>query len=285
MARILNSDPEHRVLHKKGSWVEGTFQATPEAAELSGAMVFDGRRRPIVGRFSGNRGREDSHDADTGDQGFVLRIGEDTEVMDLMMFTLPVFFVRTGSDLIDFLRALAPTDGAAPDPAAMDDFLKSHPESLAALSAAQAGAAASYLGQRYFAVHTYGLTGRARSSWVRLSVTPAAAVRRLDPETAHELSPNYLAEDLRSNVPASFHLDAMHPHDEDRLHDPTATWRGAGATRLGEITIQTVRTIAPVPEPAFDPTNLPPGVQIPRDQLIRDRSRAYAEARRLRLPD
>src|SRR4051794_25478589 len=48
--------PGFRANHAKGVVVEGSFKASPEAAELSRAVLFDGSTIPVTVRFSDSTG-------------------------------------------------------------------------------------------------------------------------------------------------------------------------------------------------------------------------------------
>ena len=45
-----------RALHAKGSWLEGTFTATPAAADLSRAAHLQGKPVPVLARVSNGAG-------------------------------------------------------------------------------------------------------------------------------------------------------------------------------------------------------------------------------------
>ena len=48
--------PGYRAFHAKGLVVEGTFKASPGAARLSRATLFDGKSIPVTARFSDGSG-------------------------------------------------------------------------------------------------------------------------------------------------------------------------------------------------------------------------------------
>src|SRR5215467_8474296 len=54
--------PGFRANHAKGVVVEGNFKASPDAATLSKAVLFDGRTIPITVRFSDSTGVPDLPD-------------------------------------------------------------------------------------------------------------------------------------------------------------------------------------------------------------------------------
>ena len=57
LANKLNGvHPGFRAFHAKGVVVEGSFKASPEAAQLSSATLFNGRTIPVTVRFSDGNG-------------------------------------------------------------------------------------------------------------------------------------------------------------------------------------------------------------------------------------
>ncbi|XMN10353.1 catalase [Streptomyces griseobrunneus] len=273
LAAATDAAPSQRLLHARGTWAQGAFIPSPQAADLSTASVFAAPRTPATARFSTTLGGSGGHDGDPGDQGLAIRVGD----LDLVTFTLPVFFVRTGAHLVEFLRATR-----SGDPAAVPAFLRDHPEAATALGfAKKARPVTSFTGVTYHAVHTFGLTDGAGSTrWVRLSLKPLQPLPSLEPQQALALPHDYLTRDLAARLPARFELTAHLPDQTDELHDPTRLWTGTETVPLGSLTLTGPQE--PSTEPPFDPLRLPAGVVAPRDQLSKDRSAAYEAARRRR---
>ncbi|MFJ7269509.1 catalase [Streptomyces sp. NPDC099050] len=273
LAAAAGEEPGRRLLHARGVWVKGAFTPSPHAAGISTAGVFSAPRTPVTARFSTTLGGSGGHDGDPGDQGLAIRVGD----LDLVTFTLPVFFVRTGPDLIDFFRATR-----SDDPAVFPAFLRGHPEAATALGlAGKARPAASFTGVTYHAVHAFGLVDTAGTTrWARLSLRPLRPLPSLDPALARTLPGDYLTRDLTDRLPAGFELTAHLPGAADEVHDPTRLWTGTETVSLGTLTL--TRSHVPSTEPEFDPLRLPQGIEAPQDQLSKDRSTAYEAARRRR---
>src|SRR5690349_17854869 len=62
--KIYGSHPGFRANHAKGIVVEGHFKASPEAAKLSRAILFNGSTIPVTVRFSDGGGLPTVPDAD-----------------------------------------------------------------------------------------------------------------------------------------------------------------------------------------------------------------------------
>jgi catalase len=54
--KVYGAHPGFRANHAKGVVAEGSFKASPEAAQLSRASLFNGRPIPVTVRFSDSGG-------------------------------------------------------------------------------------------------------------------------------------------------------------------------------------------------------------------------------------
>ncbi|MFI7000042.1 catalase [Nocardia sp. NPDC050175] len=280
VAAATGANLRQRLLHARGGWAAGEFIPDPLAAQLSTATVFATPRTPVTARFSSTLGDLDGHDGNPGDHGLATRVGG----LDLIMFTLPVFFVRNGPDMIAFLRATN-----SDDPAAVPQFLRDHPEAATALGLAeQSSPITSFTGVTYHSVHAFGLVDATGSTrWARLSWRPLRPLPALDPVSAQAMPRDYLVADLSNRLPARFELTAHLPDRTDEVHDPTQLWQGKETVPLGTLTL--TGSESPSAEPDFDTLRLPEGITAPQDQLSEDRSRIYDAARgyrtgRLEIP-
>lgn len=273
VAAATGANLGQRLLHARGGWAAGEFTPHPQASRLSTAALFAAPATPATARFSSTLGNLDGHDGNPGDHGLATRVGG----LDLIMFTLPVFFVRTGPDMVAFLRATG-----SGDPAAVPAFLRDHPEAATALGLAeQSRPITSFTGVTYHSVHAFGLVDAAGTTrWARLSWQPLRALPTLDPVAAQAMPRDYLVTDLADRLPVRFELIAHLPDATDELHDPTKLWHGTETVPLGTLTLARSESLSA--EPDFDTLRLPDGITAPQDQLAEDRSRIYHAAREYR---
>ena len=117
--------------------VEGSFTASPGAAALSKAALFDGRAIPVTVRFSDSSGIPNVADGSGPaiPHGMAIKFhlpdGSDT---DMVLNALKFFPVATGADFRDLLLALAASPADAAKPTKFDEFVASHPSVPAALA-------------------------------------------------------------------------------------------------------------------------------------------------------
>src|SRR5215470_9955534 len=110
MNKVFGVHPGFRANHAKGIVSEGSFKASPEAAGLSRAMLFNGTMIPATVRFSDATGIPNVLDggAAANPHGMAIKFhlpdGSDT---DMVINSFKFFPVATGEDFRDLLLALA----------------------------------------------------------------------------------------------------------------------------------------------------------------------------------
>src|SRR5215831_11327413 len=131
--------PGFRAFHAKGVVVEGSFRASPEAARLSRATLFEGRTIPVTVRFSAGNGMPNVADGSpaANPHGMALKFhlpgGADT---DMVTNSLKFFPVGTAEDFRDLLQAIIASPPDAPKPTKLEQFFASHPNAPKAFGSA-----------------------------------------------------------------------------------------------------------------------------------------------------
>src|SRR5882672_1739579 len=150
--KVYGVHPGFRANHAKGLVAVGSFKASPMAAQLSRATLFDGRTIPVTVRFSDSGGLPNVADGSEGanPHGMAIKFhlpgGTDT---DMVIVSLKFFPVGTGEDFRDFLLAIADSPPNAPKPTKFDQFVASHPsvpKALATVSTPDSFADEEYYG-------------------------------------------------------------------------------------------------------------------------------------------
>src|SRR5512132_2618057 len=106
MNKLWGTHPGFRANHAKGLVVEGSFTASPGAAALSKAALFDGSPIPATVRFSDSTGIPNMADGPAAaiPHGMAIKFhlpdGSDT---DMVLNALKFFPVATGADFRDLL--------------------------------------------------------------------------------------------------------------------------------------------------------------------------------------
>ena len=103
---VTGVHPGHRVLHAKGVGAEGWFRSSGAAARLTtAAHLQPGADVGVVVRFSNGSAEPAAHDGAHDGRGMATKFRlDDGSSTDIVALSLPVFFVRTTDDFIDFVR-------------------------------------------------------------------------------------------------------------------------------------------------------------------------------------
>ena len=283
MNKLWGTHPGFRANHAKGIVVEGSFKASPEAAALSRAVLFDGSTIPVTVRFSDATGIPNLPDGSgpANPHGMAIKYhlpdGSDTD----MVINSPKFFpVSNGADFRDLLLALAASPPDAPKPTKFDAFAASHPAVPAA--SATATTPDSFADEEYHGINAFVLVNKAdERQAVRYRMVPERVVH-LDAAEAAKRAPDFLMDELPERLqrgPVTFHLKAQLAAPGDPTHDATKPWpEDRKVVELGLLTIDKA-----VPDSAevqktllFLPGQLTDGIEPSDDPLIEVRDGAYA---------
>jgi catalase len=280
------SHPGVRALHAKGTWCEGTFTATPEAAALSTAFHFAGDPIPALIRFSNAPGHPQADDAERESRGLAVKLRSTTGAeADILATITPTFIARNVEDFLELLAARRPDpETGQPDFEALGAYLGAHPEAqIAVQGTVGLPPLASFATAVYYSPHTFFLVNvKGERTAVRMRWIPEAGEERIEDDDAKARGRDYLHEDLPdrlASAPVAFELRFQLAADGDPLDDPTALWPDerefVSAGRL-EIT-------GTVEDPerddridVFDPLRLPPGVEPSDDPILHARRQAYS---------
>jgi len=283
MNKVFGTHPGFRANHAKGVVVEGSFTASPEAASLSRAVLFNGSAIPVTVRFSDATGIPDLPDGApaANPHGMAVKYhlpnGGET---DMVTNSLKFFPVATGAEFRDLLLALAasPPDAAKPTP--FDKFVASHPAVPAAFGTA--ATPDSFADDEYYGIDAFVLVNKAGGKQaVRYRMVPEHAVH-LDAAEAVKRAPDFLMDELPERLkrgPVTFHLTAQLAAAGDPTKDPTKPWpEDRKMVELGVLTID--KAVANSAEAQkkliFLPGALTDGIEPSDDPLINVRDGAYA---------
>jgi catalase len=285
MNKAFGAHPGFRANHAKGVVVEGSFKASPEAAALSKAVLFNGSMIPVTVRFSDSTGIPDLPDGaqPANPHGMAIKYhlpdGSDT---DMVINSLKFFPVATGADFRDLLLAVAASPPDAAKPTQLDQFVAKHPTVPAAL--ATATTPDSFADETYYGIDAFIFINKAgQKQAVRYQMVPEHAVH-LEAADAGKRPPNFLLDELPERLkqgPVTFHLKAQLAAAGDSTTDPTQPWPDdRKVVDLGVLTIDKAVADSAEAQKAllFLPGQLTDGIEQSDDPLIDVRNGAYAES-------
>jgi catalase len=273
--------PGFRAFHAKGVVVEGRFKASPEAAQLSSAALFNGTTIRVTARFSDGSGMPDIPDGSPAmPRGIAIKYhlpgGADT---DMVTNSFKFFPVGTGEDFRDLLRAIVASPADASKPTKLEQFFGSHPNAPKALGSLTTPD--SFADEEYHGIDAFIFVNKSgQRQAVRYLIVPEKLVH-ITPEEAVKKSPDYLFDDLAKRIaqkPMVFHLKAQLAEPGDQTKDASQPWPDdRKVVDLGVLTL--TKVVANSDEVQrkllFLPTNLTTGIELSDDPLPRVRAGAY----------
>jgi catalase len=283
MNKVFGVHLGFRANHAKGIVVEGNFKASPEAAGLSRAALFNGNPIPVTVRFSDSTGipniPDGSANANPHGMAIKFRLPDGAET-DMVINSLKFFPVATGEDFRDLLLALAGSPPDAPKPTKFEQFAASHPSVPAAF--ATVSTPDSFADEEYYGIDAFifvNATGARQA--VRYQMMPERVVHLAAADAAKQPS-NFLMDELPERLkrgPVVFHLKAQLATAGDSTKDPTIPW--PNDRKLVELGVLTIDKAVPDSAEAekkllFLPGALTEGIEKSDDPLIDIRDGAYA---------
>jgi catalase len=283
MNKVFGVHPGFRANHAKGVVAGGSFTASPEAAGLSRAVLFNGSPIPVTARFSDSTGIPNIPDGsgNANPHGMAVKFHlPDGSETDMVIVSFKFFPVATSEDFRDLLLALAASPPDAAKPTKFEQFAASHPSVPAAF--ATVATPDSFADEEYYGVNAFVFVDKAGTRQaVRYQMTPERVVH-LSASDAAKQPPNFLMDELPERLkrgPITFHLRAQLAAAGDSTRDPSVAWpEDRKVVDLGILTVDKA-----VPDSAdaekkllFLPGQLTDGIEESDDPMIDIRTGAYA---------
>lgn len=278
----------YRRNHAKGVCVTGWFESNGQLQPASRAALFAPGRTPVVGRFALPGPNPYAPDSSVPIRSLALRFTQpDGQQWRTGMNSMPVFAVGTPEAFYQMLQASAPQpDTGKPDPARMQAFFASHPETAPFLAWVKtAKPSPSYASERYDGLNAFYLVdAQGQRQAVRWRVLPQVS------ETGQPAGQgaDYLAADLKQRLaqgPLRWTLQMSFAGAGDVVDDASKPWPAdrqvvdAGTLVLDRALDQ---NDGPCRDVNYDPTIVPDGIEASADPLLAARSAAYAASYRRR---
>ena len=274
--------PGYRAFHAKGVVVEGSFKASPAAARLSSATLFNGRSIQVTARFSDGAGVPTVPDGTPAmPRGIAIKYhlpgGAET---DMVTNSFKFFPVGTGEDFRDLLQAIVASPPSAPHPTKLEQFFGSHPNAPKAIGSLPIPD--SFADEEYHGIDAFVFVNKSgQRQAVRYVVAPEKLVHITAEEAAGQL-PDYLFDELARRIaqkPVVFHLKAVLADPSDQTKDASQPWPDdRKVVDLGVLTLTKIvpNSAAVEKKLLFLPTNLTAGIELSDDPLPSVRTAAYS---------
>src|SRR3954454_3624300 len=195
IGKAAGSYPGHRAAHAKGTVLSRTFTPSDSAAQLTRGAHFAGDPARVTVRSSTGGANPDSNDAGVGDaRGMAVKFYlPDGTTADIVGLSLPVFFVRTPEEFLEFTLARAESFEK------VGEFVASHPATMQAVQqiAPTLVPPRSYATMVFNSIHAFRLTNAdGEQRWVRWRWVPEADVEWLPEDEREGMDPDYLQTEI-----------------------------------------------------------------------------------------
>lgn len=285
--QIFGMHPGFRPAHAKGVMLKGTFTPAAGVSELTRAPHTE-REVPVVVRFSNSTGLPMVPDTDPNadPRGMAIRfyLGEHVHT-DIVAHSTDGFPTRTGDEFLEFLRALASSDLAAPsDPAKpkpIEVFLGSHSAALKFVQTPKP-APSSFAREAYFGVTAMEfINAQDKRQFGRYRIVPDAGAEHLDADAVKAKRPNYLSDEIAIRVkqgPVGFQIKVQVASSGDVADDATVHWPedrrvvDFGSLMLTEVVAENEAEQKKI---IFDPIPRVDGIEPSADPLLELRAAVY----------
>jgi catalase len=285
MLKLPGNKPGHRLVHAKGIVCQGTFTPSKDAASLSKAAHFQGGSIPVTIRFSDGAPAPSIPDnsPDAGARGMAIRFtlpgGEDT---DIVANSHNGFVVGTGKEFLELQEAVVATDPSKPHPWPIEEFMTQHPIALKFIEDNKV-IPSSFATEAFFSNNAFIFVNKNGVKQAgRYKILPVAGQQNLSDTEAKAKAADFLVQDLKTRLaagPVTFRLVVQLPNVGDPTKDSSVVWPDNRKTiDVGTISVTSVVSDSTAAEKAlaYDPVNLPDGIELSDDPLPALRSEVYA---------
>jgi len=290
MVKALEDDfgvhPGQRRNHTKGTCATGSFVGLPDATSYSRSALFSGATIPVVARFSLGGGDPDAPDAGKGPRGMALEFRlPDGSKQHMTMINAPMFVAMVPKTFLDNLIALKPDPATGkPDPAALQAFAASHPDSAGMTKFyADHNPPPRYANSAFFGIHTFKFIDKNdKTTLVKWRFVPEDGEKELTNAELTSMPRDFLEQALIDRVnqgPVKWDMWVTVGQPGDPETDPTVLWPSdrkefkAGTLTFTSATPQEGEECKNI---NYDPLVMSDGIAPTDDPVLLFRSPAYA---------
>ncbi|XP_060620894.2 catalase-like [Anolis sagrei] len=295
-----------RVVHAKGAGAFGYFEVTHDITQYCKATLFEpiGKRTPIAVRLSAVVGESGSADTVQEPRGFAVKFYTEEGNWDFVGNNTPIFFIRDPMLFTSLIHSQKRNPQTHLRDANMSwDFFSLRRESLHQVSFmfSDRGIPDGFRHMHGFGSNTFKLVNACGNAvYCKFHAKTDQGIKNLTVEEAEKLAakdPDYGLRDLYNAIangdyPSwSFYIQVMTFEQAETSPfnplDVTKVWPHGDYPLIpvGKIVLNRnpVNYFAEVEQIAFDPTNMPPGIEPSPDKILQGRLLSYRDTQRHRL--
>ncbi|KAJ7998258.1 hypothetical protein DPEC_G00220760 [Dallia pectoralis] len=306
MAHFDRERIPERVVHAKGGGAFGYFKVTHDISRYCKAKVFGhvGKTTPIAMRFSTVAGESGSADTVRDPRGFAVKFYTEDGNWDLTGNNTPIFFIRDAMLFPSFVHSQKRNPQThLKDPDMVWDFWSLRPECLHQVSFlfSDRGLPDGFRHMNGYGSHTFKLiNAQGQPVYCKFHHKTDQGIKNLTPEEAEHLAstnPDYALRDLYTAIanntfPSwSVFIQVMTFEQAEKFQwnpfDLTKVWshKEFPLIPVGKLVLNRNPSnyFAEIEQLAFDPSNMPPGIEPSPDKMLQGRLFSYPDTHRHRL--
>jgi catalase len=302
LARFDRERIPERVVHARGTGVQGVFVASTDFSKYTKASLFaaPGKETPVFVRFSTVMNFRGSPEAARDPRGFAVKFYTDQGNWDVVGINEPIFFIRDAIKFPDFVHANKPSPVTnVQDPNRAFDFFAGVPESthmLTQLYTDTVGMPASYRTMDGFGVHAFRLVNsQGETIFGKFHWKSQLGLKGMTLEEQRAADTNYATKDLYDNIRQGnfpkwdLMVQLLTAQQVAQLSydgfDDTKVWSDVPEVKIGTMTLNKVPAnyFAYTEQSAFCPCVMVPGIEPSPDRMLQGRLFAYADTQRYRI--
>ncbi|XP_056383685.1 catalase-like isoform X2 [Hyla sarda] len=306
MAHFDRERIPERVVHAKGAGAFGYFEVTHDITQYTKAKVFDriGKKTEIGVRFSTVAGEAGSADTVRDPRGFAVKFYTEEGIWDLVGNNTPIFFIRDAILFPSFIHSQKRNPQThLKDPDMVWDFWSLRPESLhqVTLLFSDRGIPNGFRFMNGYGSHTFKLVNAKNEAvYCKFHYKTDQGIKNLSVEEADRLvvqDPDYAIRDLfqaiaKKDFPSwTMYIQVMTFQQAEECSfnpfDLTKVWPHSEYPLIpvGKLVLNRnpENYFAEVEQIAFDPSNMPPGIEPSPDKMLQGRLFSYPDTHRHRL--
>ncbi|XP_019748872.1 catalase [Hippocampus comes] len=295
-----------RVVHAKGAGAFGYFEVTHDIRRYCKAKVFEhvGKVTPIAVRFSTVAGESGSADTVRDPRGFAVKFYTDEGNWDLTGNNTPIFFIKDALLFPSFVHTQKRNPQThMKDPDMLWDFFSLRPETLHQVSFlfSDRGLPDGFRHMNGYGSHTFKLiNGDGEPVYCKFHYKTDQGIKNMpvgEAECLAASNPDYAIGDLfnaiaNGNFPSwTFYIQVMTFEQAEKFRfnpfDLTKVWphKEYPLIPVGKMVLNRnpVNYFTEVEQLAFDPSNMPPGIEPSPDKMLQGRLFSYPDTHRHRL--
>ena len=281
---LFGLHPGYRAAHAKGVMLTGTFVPTAEAKSLSKAAHFVNPSTPVTVRFSNSTGipmiPDNAPDANPRGLAIRFKLGEHVHT-DIVSHSTDAFPTKDGNEFLEFLKAVAASGPDVPSPKPVEQFVGSHPSTLAFVQTPKPFPI-SFGKEAFYGVSAFQFTNaEGKTTFARYRILPEGGTAYFKDGDVAGLSPTYHIDEIGERVkgaPVRFKLVVQLAAEGDAHDDATVRWpESRPLLELGviELTRLVADNATEQKHIIFDPIPRTEGIEPTADPLFELRAAIY----------